>query len=136
MGTQQRSQKTVCVCVCVCLELSLSVFIGALLLLSVLSLSVVSVVVLPAPVFIGALLLLGVCCPPVSLSLSVVSVVVRQACVDWSCSSYLLYAVAGARPRQGCAKGAQPLVEGPELSRALKKLANQHKETQTPSEVP
>ena len=54
----------------------------------------------------------------------------RQACVDWSCSSYLLYAVRGR------AKGAQPLVEGPELSRALKKLAKQHKETQTPSEVP
>ena len=43
MGTQQRSQKTVCVCVCVCLELSLSVFIGALLLLSVLSVLSVTV---------------------------------------------------------------------------------------------
>ena len=50
--------------------------------------------------------------------------------VEWSCSSCYLYAVRGRT------EGAPPLVEGPTLLSALKKLAKQHKKTQTPSEVP
>ena len=50
--------------------------------------------------------------------------------VEWSCSSCFLYAVRGRT------EGAPPLVEGPALLSALKKLAKHHKKTQTPSEVP
>ena len=53
-----------------------------------------------------------------------------EAGVEWSCSSCFLYAVRGRT------EGAPPLVEGPTLRSALKKLAKQHKKTQTPSEVP
>lgn len=50
--------------------------------------------------------------------------------VEWSCSSCFLYAVRGRT------EGAPPLVEGPTLLSALKKLAKHHKKTQMPSEVP
>ena len=50
--------------------------------------------------------------------------------VEWSCSSCFFYAVRGRT------EGAPPLVEGPALLSALKKLAKHHKKTQTPSEVP
>ena len=50
--------------------------------------------------------------------------------VEWSCSSCFLYAVRGRT------EGAPPLVEGPALHSALKKLAKHHKKTQMPSEVP
>ena len=47
--------------------------------------------------------------------------------VEWSCSSCFFYAVRGRT------EGAPPLVEGPALLSALKKLAKHHKKTQTPS---